>query len=117
MSTAGLAARQVRYATVSYLRNPPAVFFGLLMPVLFLVIFATVFGNDTIESRGGISQSTYYVPGLVALGIVSTTFVNLAMAWWCCARTACSSACAARRCRRPRSWPGGWPRRWAWPPP
>ena len=80
MSTARLAAHQVRYATISYLRNPPAVFFGLLMPVIFLVIFATVFGNDTIESRGGISQSTYYVPGLVALGIVSTTFVNLAMA-------------------------------------
>ena len=79
MSTAKLAARQVRYATISYLRNPPAVFFGLLMPVLFLVIFATVFGNDTVDSRGGISQSTYYVPGLVALGIVSTTFVNLAL--------------------------------------
>jgi len=79
VSTAKLAARQVRYATISYLRNPPAVFFGLLMPVLFLVIFATVFGNDTVDSRGGISQSTYYVPGLIALGIVSTTFVNLAL--------------------------------------
>ena len=79
MNTARLAARQVRYATLSYVRNPPAVFFGLLMPVLFLAIFATVFGNDTIDSRGGISQSTYYVPGLVALGIVSTTFVNLSM--------------------------------------
>jgi ABC-2 type transport system permease protein len=79
VSTARLAARQIRWATTSYLRNPPAVFFGLLLPVLFLLIFATVFGNDKIESRGGISQSTYYVPGLIALGIVSTTFVNLAM--------------------------------------
>lgn len=79
MSTARLAVRQVRYATASYLRNPPAVFFGLLLPVLFLLIFATVFGNDTVKSRGGITQATYYVPGLIALGIVSTTFVNLAL--------------------------------------
>jgi len=74
-----LAMRQMRYATVAYLRNPPAVFFGLMLPVLFLLIFATVFGNSTISSRGGIKQSTYYVPGLIALGIVSTTFVSLSM--------------------------------------
>lgn len=80
MSTLRLALRQVRFDGKSYLRNPPAVFFGLLMPVLFLVIFATIFGNETIEARGNIKTSTYYVPGLVGLGIVSTTFVNLAMA-------------------------------------
>ena len=79
MSTVRLAVRQARYSAVSYLRNPPAVFFGLLLPVLFLLIFATVFGNNDVDSRGGISQSTYYVPGLIALGIVSTTFVNLAL--------------------------------------
>jgi ABC-2 type transport system permease protein len=79
VSALRLAGRQMRYATVAYLRNPPAVFFGLMLPVLFLLIFATVFGNDTIDSRGGIKQSTYYVPGLIALGIVSTTFVSLSM--------------------------------------
>jgi len=35
--------------------------------------------RETLESRGGIKTSTYYVPGLIALGIVSTTFVNLAI--------------------------------------
>jgi ABC-2 type transport system permease protein len=79
MSALRLALRQVRFDGRSYLRNPPAVFFGLLLPVLFLLIFATVFGNDTISSRGNIKTSTYYVPGLVALGVVSTTFVNLAI--------------------------------------
>jgi ABC-2 type transport system permease protein len=80
VSALRLALRQVRFDGRSYLRNPPAVFFGLMMPVLFLLIFATIFGNETVESRGNIRVSTYYVPGLVALGIVSTTFVNLAMA-------------------------------------
>ncbi|MGI8750258.1 MAG: ABC transporter permease [Thermoleophilaceae bacterium] len=79
MSTVRLAGQQIRYATISYLRNPPAVFFGLLLPVLFLLIFAAVFGSGTVEGYGGIKQSAYYVPGLIALGIVSTTFVNLAL--------------------------------------
>jgi ABC-2 type transport system permease protein len=55
------------------------VFFGLLLPVLFLLIFATVFGNDTIRGHGGIKASTYYVPTLITLGIVSTTFVSVAI--------------------------------------
>ena len=79
MSSLRLVVRQVGFDGRSYLRNPPAVFFGLLLPVLFLLIFATIFGNDTISSRGNIKTSTYYVPGLVGLGVVSTTFVNLAI--------------------------------------
>ncbi len=79
MSMVGLALRQAAFQGRASLRNPPVVFFSLLLPVLFLVIFATIFGNETIESRGGIKTSTYYVPGLIALGIVSTTFVNLAI--------------------------------------
>jgi ABC-2 type transport system permease protein len=79
MSELRLMAHQVRYDVRSGLRNPPAVFFGLLLPVIFLLIFATVFGNDTIEARGGIKASTYYVPTIIALGVISTTFVNLAI--------------------------------------
>jgi ABC-2 type transport system permease protein len=77
VSGARLAIRQMGFDLKAYLRNPPAVFFGVMLPVLFLLIFATIFGNETIESRGGIKTTTYYVPGLVALGIISTTFVNL----------------------------------------
>lgn len=79
MSVVALALRQAAFQSRASLRNPPVVFFSLLLPLLFLVIFATVFGNETLESRGGIKTSTYYVPGLIALGIVSTTFVNLAI--------------------------------------
>lgn len=79
MSALRLAARQVSYDGRAFLRNPPAVFFALLMPVIFLLIFATIFGNDTVDSRGGIKQTAYYVPGLIGLGIVSTTFVSLSM--------------------------------------
>ncbi|MGI8661195.1 MAG: hypothetical protein ACR2LH_09235 [Thermoleophilaceae bacterium] len=63
MSVARLALRQAAFQARASLRNPPVVFFSLLLPVLFLVIFATVFGNETLESRGGIKSSTYYVRG------------------------------------------------------
>ncbi|MEJ7893401.1 MAG: ABC transporter permease [Solirubrobacteraceae bacterium] len=79
MSGARLAASQAAYHARALLRNPAVVFFSLVLPVLFLLIFATIFGNETLDSRGGIKQSTLYVPGLIALGIVSTTFVNLAI--------------------------------------
>jgi ABC-2 type transport system permease protein len=74
-----LTLHQMSYDARSTLRNPPAVFFGLLMPVIFLLIFATVFGNDTVAARGGIKTSTYYVPTIVALGVISTTLMNLAI--------------------------------------
>ena len=80
MSELTLALRQAGWDWRATLRNPAAFFFGLAMPVLFLVILATVFGNETVDERGGIRVSTYYVPTVITLGIISMTFVNLAMA-------------------------------------
>ena len=41
----GLAAHQFRYDLRAFLRNRQSQFFTLALPVLFLVIFASVFGN------------------------------------------------------------------------
>jgi ABC-2 type transport system permease protein len=57
------------------LRNRQARFFTLILPILFLVIFVGVFGNHTLKS--GFKASTYYVPGLSALGVIAASFVNL----------------------------------------
>lgn len=48
--------------------------------MIFLVIFVAVFGNQTISQYGTkVKLSTYYVPRLIALGIVSGAFINLVM--------------------------------------
>jgi ABC-2 type transport system permease protein len=47
------------------------------MPIVFLVIFATIFKGDTIVDGRRIAITTFYVPGIMALGIISATFVNL----------------------------------------
>jgi ABC-2 type transport system permease protein len=70
-----------RYDQKTFWRDPTAVFFAVILPVMFLFIFVSVFGNETIELADGrlIKGSTYYLPGIVALGLISTTFVNLAI--------------------------------------
>jgi len=81
MSGAQLVAHQFRYDLKSFWRNPAATFFAVVLPVMFLFIFVTIFGNDNLELAGGrlIKGSTYYLPGIVTLGIISTTFTNLAI--------------------------------------
>jgi ABC-2 type transport system permease protein len=73
-----LALHQYRYDLLTFWRNGQSRFFTLALPVLFLVIFISVFGNDKVKVPGGeIKLSTYYVPGIVTLGIISASLVNL----------------------------------------
>ena len=78
MSGAALALHQFRYDQKTFWRNPASVFFTVLLPVIFLLIFATIFGNDEIEELG-VRTTTYYVPGIIVLGVVSATLVSLAI--------------------------------------
>lgn len=72
------ALHQFRYDLLVFWRNGQARFFTVLMPLIFLVIFAAVFGTGTVDVPGGqINPKQYYVPGLATLGIVSAAFVNL----------------------------------------
>lgn len=74
-----LAGHQLRFEFKRFWRDPQAVFFTVALPVVFLVIFAAIFGNQTLESRGNLKVSTYYVPGIVALGVMAAAFVGLAI--------------------------------------
>ncbi len=55
---ARLVLHQSRYEIRTFLRDPAATFFTLALPVVFLVLFVAIFGNQTLES--GIDTSTYY---------------------------------------------------------
>jgi hypothetical protein len=37
--------RQVRFTNTAFWRNPAAAFFTFVFPLMFLVIFTTLFGN------------------------------------------------------------------------
>jgi ABC-2 type transport system permease protein len=69
------------YDLRAFLRNRQSQFFTLALPVLFLVIFASVFGGNgsTTQVAGGrVSTSVYYVPGIIAFGVIAACFGNLA---------------------------------------
>ena len=68
MSGTALALRQFRYNNKAFWRNPAAAFFTFVFPLMFLVIFNALFGN-----------AEFFVPGIAAFGIVSTTYTNMAM--------------------------------------
>ena len=73
-----LAWHQFRFDLLAFLRNRQSRFFTLVLPVLFLVIFASLFHGRTVKVSGGtINNSVYYVPGIITLGIISAAFVNL----------------------------------------
>jgi ABC-2 type transport system permease protein len=80
VNDAQLVVHQARYDLKAFAREPAALFFTVILPLIFLVLFVALFGNDDVDVGGQtISGSTYYVPGIITLSIVSATFVNLAM--------------------------------------
>jgi ABC-2 type transport system permease protein len=79
-SVTALSVHQFRYDVRAFFRNRQSRFFTLALPVLFLVIFASIFGGkgNTVRVGGGrIDTDVYYVPGIMALGIIAAAFVNL----------------------------------------
>ena len=80
MTRLALIAHQFRYDQKTFWRSPTSVFFTVALPVLFLFIFATIFGSDTIDARGGVKVTTYYVPAIITLAVISATFVSPAIA-------------------------------------
>jgi len=76
-----LAAHQTRADLLCFRRNVQSVFFTLLLPVLFLVVFASIFRNATVKVPGGtMKESVYYVPAIIAYGLIAAAFMNLTLA-------------------------------------
>jgi ABC-2 type transport system permease protein len=78
MSDVRLLAHQLRYDLLVLWRDPQSRFFTLALPVIFMVLLTSLFGNHThYIGVHAIKNSTYYVPGICTLGIISSSFVNL----------------------------------------
>jgi ABC-2 type transport system permease protein len=67
-----MTMHQFSYDLRAVMRNRQAQFFTFALPILFLVIFASIFGGhgDTVAVAGGrIDTSVAYVPGIMTLVI------------------------------------------------
>lgn len=69
--------RQANFDLLIFRRNPAATFFTVILPIIFLLLFTSIFGNEIDDD--GVRAATGYVPGILALAIVSATGVNLAI--------------------------------------
>ena len=78
MTGARLLLHQFRFDQKVFWRNPAAVFFTVMLPLIFLFIFNLLFGNDEIEGLG-VNTSTYYVPAIITLAVISATTQSLAI--------------------------------------
>jgi ABC-2 type transport system permease protein len=80
MSDAAIVVRQFGYEQRSFWRNPASAFFAFALPVVFLVVFASIFRNTTVHVAGNaVSYNDYYIPALVAFGIMGACFTNIAV--------------------------------------
>jgi ABC-2 type transport system permease protein len=80
VSDLALSLQQVRYTNKAFWRNPAAAFFTFAFPLMFLVIFTALFGNDTVTVAGReISTSTFYVSAIATFSIITATYTNLAI--------------------------------------
>lgn len=75
-----LGAARTTYEIRSFARERDAVVFVFLYPVIMLTIFATVFGHDEEVLPGsGVLFPQYFLPGMVATGVMLSSFQSLAM--------------------------------------
>ena len=88
MSTAStgilpIGATRIGYETKGYFRSPDAVFFTFLFPIIMLGIFTAAFSaaGDIEVAPGveGISVGAYYLPGMLAAGMLLSGVQNLAV--------------------------------------
>ena len=71
MSAAGLAWAQFRLERRLFWRSPSAAFFNFILPLLLLVLVASVFSTDA-------NELDVLVPGIAGMSVMATTFNALA---------------------------------------
>lgn len=84
MNTLTLGGRRAGYEIRSYFRSPDQVFFTFLFPVFMLALFATIFGQIGMGGNAdaelpAVSAGQYYLPGMIAAGILLSGVQNLAV--------------------------------------
>jgi ABC-2 type transport system permease protein len=84
MNTIALGLDRARYETRIYFRQGDTIFFTFLFPIVMLSIFSVAFSaagkfGANPDGSGGISPAAFYLPGMIAAGILLSGVQNLAV--------------------------------------
>ena len=66
-----LLAHQLRFERILFRRNPSAAFFNFVLPLVLLLLVASVFADDDEELE-------VLIPGIAGMSVMATTFTALA---------------------------------------
>ncbi|MEN1975936.1 ABC transporter permease [Cellulomonas sp. P4] len=77
--TLRLGYERARYEVRGFFRERDAVIFIFAYPIIMLAIFATVFGQDGAEVADGVPFAQYFLPGMIATGVLLSSFQSLAV--------------------------------------
>ncbi len=72
---------QIRAQNRFFWRVPIGAFFTLVLPIIMLVLFVALFGNDLDDARdtGDITAAQFYTPALAVFAVGSATYTNIAI--------------------------------------
>jgi ABC-2 type transport system permease protein len=71
---------QIRYEQRAFWRDRRRAVFSFMFPLMMLLLFGSLNQHSTVDNgSGSIPFLTFFVPGIVAYGVVTTTFANLAV--------------------------------------
>lgn len=73
-----LVWQQFRYQNKIFWRTPIAAFFTMVFPLILLVLFTAIFGNEVIEGLG-VTTAQFFTPGLAVFAAVSASYTSLAI--------------------------------------
>jgi ABC-2 type transport system permease protein len=72
-------ARQVGYEQRAFWRTPQSALFTFALPIVFMVMFASINSGNHLSALGGVPAVQYFIPSMLAYGVMSACFVNLAI--------------------------------------
>jgi ABC-2 type transport system permease protein len=73
-----LLLHEVRTEQLLFWRNREAAFFTFLLPVLFFLVFGSIYGDSTI-TKEHIRAAPFLEAGMIGYGVASTAFAGLAI--------------------------------------
>lgn len=75
-SAPALLGQQISYQVKMIFRTPVASFFTLVFPLLLLVLFSALFGNEVVPGVG-VTYAQFFAPALAVFAGANATYTNI----------------------------------------
>lgn len=74
----GLLVRQIGYGWKAFWRVPVAAFFTFVFPLIFLVLFGAIFGDQKVSALGvKVDYIQFFTPAIAVFALATSCYTNL----------------------------------------